>query len=67
MRSPTIAAMANTKTETKVVRLQRGFLGMGERRAMEKEINKMTGKGWTYVETQKKWGGYDLLFTREKK
>ena len=49
----------------KVIRIRHGFLGFGERRKQQRAIARMTRRGWRYVDTVKKWGGYDLTFTRD--
>lgn len=50
------------KPQHKVVLIKRGFLGIGDRRRQEKAMNKWAKKGYRYVETVKKWRGYELIF-----
>jgi DNA-binding winged helix-turn-helix (wHTH) protein len=51
--------------DVKVIRIRRGFLGFGERRKQQRAIARMTRRGYRYVDTVKKWGGYDLTFIRD--
>jgi hypothetical protein len=54
-----------SKPRTKVVQLGRGWLGFGDRRRHQKAIDKWERKGYRYMETVKKWRGYELIFTRD--
>jgi len=51
--------------KTKIVRIRRAFLGIGERGKHQRAINRMARRGYRYVDTVKKWGGYDLIFTKD--